>query len=355
MSLDDRDDLRTRLQRNAPDVDVNAGWTALQSRIGVHARRKVGRTRRILVACAAICLIPAAVFGALLAVAGLGNRHSVVRLGEGPTEQTVFVPSTTATTDFEVTAKVEAESLTDAWVRAGEMLGFDAKTVYPDQLELDYSLGAELRRVYIHGYTELAEVTVRSAVTSPAIELIVTLRRSGADPGRDIAAQPVLTVLDALESTGGVEAMFSRPEVKEMMVPMMKRLAGAAVADPVCRVTAPWDLSGRDEIPSPAFMYVGKLGQDVRAGGDRLFEPLSAKDIGLLEAARFVQLALTVRLEDDTPADEPSNAKAYPSRIYFLLPAGIHTGDEGSASGMPSEATVEVPLAVETSQPDISP
>jgi hypothetical protein len=358
MRPDDRSDLHSHLQRGVPDVpdrDVSAGWAVLQSRISDRSRKKVGRTRRIVVACATICLVPAVVLGALLALAGLGDRQSVVRLGEGPTVQTMSAPSTTSTTESETTIKVEAKRLTDAWMKAAELLEFSPGTVYSDRLELDYSLGLELQRVSIHAYTELGELTVRSTATSPTIELLVTLKRSGAETGREVAPQPVLTILDSFEETGGMGAMLSRPEVKQFTTFAMKSTGDRGLADPIYRLTATWEPFGQDMLQEPVFMFVGKPGQDPRAAGGRLFEPLSPKETGVLRGSEFVRLAVSVYRESGAPAQEPASAGAYASRVHFLLPALIKAGDDSSTLVMPSAAVVEAPPATQIDNVDISP
>lgn len=197
MSGRERDTLRARYERNAPSVDVRGDWAIVHARIiGRCAKKPRNKCRLVLGACASVVLVCALVLGVLVALDHLVRRDVVVVIGDGPTASTAVE---TSTTSGPIT--VSAGSLSEAWMKVGEVVGFDITTVCADQLEIDYTATGGLERLTISSQTDVGEVTVCSEGRSPRGEPIeLTASVSSVEVAPEVDQEPlVISILSALD------------------------------------------------------------------------------------------------------------------------------------------------------------
>jgi hypothetical protein len=324
MREDDRDNLAARFQRNAPEVDVRGDWATVHGRIRESSKKRPRRNARfLLVSGATICVIAALVVGAVLALGSLGPGHSPIVFGDAPTAGS---PRTTVSTGSETTVTTEfqvgAGSLSAAWLKLGEVVGFDVAHANSDELEIDYTPAGELTQVYIHawvfiqGYTGIGEVTARSTSVGPQIELSVTLTKSDASAAHGIDSQPVISILSALEAV----------DVKEMIATFAHAKPDDAYE--LYRLTTAWGLSKREAIEPKEMAYIWHPGSS--------FSELPPNDeLRKASLPTYVHLVM-LGYPRDVASTPTSTVPESLARIYFVLPvpraAGSDAGSENTST-----------------------
>ena len=337
----DTDGLGARLQRNAPDVRADRDWADVHARMLARSGKRTQRRRGLLIGWAATCIIAALAVGGLLALEHFGRSDFVVVIGDGPaletaagSETTVTTPATPTTPTTVITEfQVQGGSLTDAWLKVADGLGFEAAHASCDELEIDYMPSGDLVRLHIHGYVFLpgesgvGVLTVRSqAAVSPGIELSVTLDRSEVSAEYGVESQPVLTILAALETI----------DPKQMIARVAELAAAPKVTSPsapgLYRLTTTWNLLKREDIPpgERAIFW------DPASGA---FDELAPQDeLRRADLAHYVHAAVLVVSQEESSVPESSAGPGTLASltIHFVLPI-----PDQSSSGSASETSSE--------------
>jgi hypothetical protein len=327
------DNLLARFERNAPDVDADGDWATVEARIVKSGRKRSRRGKsRLLIPVAAMCIVGVVVVATVLVLSGAGRNHSAILFTDSSTVAPQSGTSTTATTVANEST-VTADSLSAAWLKLADTLGFDVAHAQSDELDVDYTPAGELSQVYIHAYVfipgkaGIGLLTIRSQAVSPHIELSATLAWSDASGEYGTESASVVSILSAIDA-----ANASEPATTSLAKEMISKFTGTSSdTSALYRLTTAWDLSKRDAIDSKETAFVWR---SASASLELLSPTDSLRGASLPAYLHLVMLASRWKTAPGITTDGATTDSL--PRIYFVLPAA----DTGASNHQSSSTTM---------------